>query len=262
MRLLAAILLGVLLAFVTIGALAEHLIVAALLGALGLAIVINPAGGRILERRGFRPWPRLGIGAGLLLAALIAVGATRQPTPAEIAERRERANERALAAKHQAEAEERTAEVRRREADERIKAAIVGGYRQTLENAEPCDAAYKRMGTIDARQGAVAAYAQAREGHTTCEAAWLAISKLEPDEALKGAIEEAVEAAIERCGSAYFLKQRALEKMMGMLDGDSRPSAALALQEDAKAGQAGVLACVASWYEAAGKAGIKPEALR
>jgi hypothetical protein len=273
LRLAVAILLGAFLAFVLIGAIGEGLPLAAIVCALGLAVLVKPVGGRLLEPRGISGWGRIGISGGLLFAGLLIIGATVAARPEQVAARQKRAAERAAAEKAEtqagaksAAAEARTAKAARQEEAARTKAtteaAVVSGFREMLAAAEPCDAAFKRMGSIDARDGALWAYTQARDGQATCEAAWLTISRMKPGEALEGEIETAVEGAIDRCGTAYFLRKRALEKMMAVLDGEGRPSAMLALQDDAKAGQEGVLVCVASWYDAAGKAGVKPDALR
>lgn len=142
------------------------------------------------------------------------------------------------------------------------KQGVLTNYRTMLTLAKKCDPTIAALGEAAKSGSAVAMYAAAKEGQARCQEAWLGISKLSPADGLPGAAREKEEKAIKACGSAYFLRQRAMETAMAIVDGDAKPSKVASLEEDLETGQAGVMLCVAGYFEAADAVGLKPAALK
>lgn len=145
--------------------------------------------------------------------------------------------------------------------------AMRAAYLGMLELTAPCDKAVGSVGTIAAAVGngratTIDLYAAAKSGQERCQAAWLGVKGIEAPDGLPDEGEAALEAAVETCGSAYFLKQRAMETGMTIADGGAKPSLAVSFQEDLRAAQSGVLQCIAGWFGAAQKSGIDAAALK
>lgn len=142
------------------------------------------------------------------------------------------------------------------------KQALVNNYRTMLKLAKGCDPMIGAIGDAAKTGSPVAMFAAAKEGQARCQEAWLGISKLSPADGLPDAVREKEQKAIKTCGSAYFLRQRAMETAMEVADGDAKPSKIASIQEDLQTGQGGVMLCVAEYFDAAGAAGVKTDQLR
>lgn len=142
------------------------------------------------------------------------------------------------------------------------KDGLVANYRTVLSLAKACDPMIGAVGEAGSTGSPVAMYAAAKDGHTKCKDTWLKISDIKPADGLSDEVREKEKEALETCSTAYYLRQRALETAMNIADGDAKPSTITSVQDDLKAGQAGVLLCVGRYSGAAGAAGVSPEALR
>ncbi len=136
-------------------------------------------------------------------------------------------------------------------ADER--AGLLSNYRKMLALAKDCDPAIAAIAEAASSGSMVAVYSAAKDGQDGCQGAWMGITQLSAESGDKE------EEAIETCGNAYYLRQRAMETAMTIADGDAKPSNVVSFQDDLKAGQAGVMLCVAQFFVAAGELGIKPD---
>lgn len=162
------------------------------------------------------------------------------------------------AAQKASEAKQLAAEAKQERADQAAaqRQHVLENYRETLRIAKGCDEAMEPVGRAANKNDVVALYSAAKAGQEACEAAWMDLNKIE---AMSGAKEEK---AVETCHQAYFLRQRAMETAMTIADGDAKPSNIVSFQDDVKAGQAGVMLCVAQWMDAGSAVGIKLEEMK
>lgn len=126
----------------------------------------------------------------------------------------------------------------------------------------PCDAASKLVASASEKQRDVyGLYEVVKDAEGRCTASWQNLRELEPPRSARGEVKKQFTEAIGNCGTAYWMKKEAYEKMANVLDGDMRPSAvatAKSSMEDASGAQ---LACVAGFMVAAEKAGVPMTAL-
>ena len=252
-------LLGLLLLLLGIFALSDRLWAAATIFAAGVAALIP---GRLADLRA-----RYGIernfSAGLALCALIVgfvtLGATFEEPPEQRAARERQERVDAEVAANQAKADAEAARVKARD-------AFLVEYDKVLAAARPCDSATAAAGaaiTALAQDGdVVGSYSQAKAARDSCDEAWSTMSAMDAPDGLSDSGEAAVAKAIETCGTAYFIRRRALEGLMTVLDGNTQPSQILAVKEDLEVSRTGPLLCVAEWFTAADKVGVKSDEMK
>lgn len=219
------------------------------IGTLGLLVLI--AGGvMFLPVRALRGHRRLAkwmaIGGGLsFILGIILTPATPHAPDASPADPKSAAAQQVATEKQEADDEAATR-----------RAGFLKNYRATIEIAKSCDDAIKPVGAAAQANDVIALYSAAKAGQETCQAAWLALDKIEP------ASGEKEEKAVKTCKGTYFLRQRAMETAMTIADGDAKPSNVVSFQDDMKTGQAGVMLCIAQWMEAGDAIGIKPAEMK
>lgn len=135
------------------------------------------------------------------------------------------------------------------------RATFVANYRAVLAAAKPCDAMVGGLEAAAKSGSSLTMYQAAKAGQEACETAWSDIRKIEPAP-LEGTAADKEKDALKTCGTAYFLRQRAMETAMKIADGDAKPSTLSSFQEDMQSGQAAVLMCVGEYMQAAEPAGV------
>ncbi|QXT36861.1 hypothetical protein KV697_06050 [Sphingomonas sanguinis] len=141
------------------------------------------------------------------------------------------------------------------------RATFVANYRAVLAAAKPCDAMVGGLEAAAKSGSPLTMYQAAKAGQEACETAWSDIRKIEPAP-LEGAAADKEKDALKTCGTAYFLRQRAMETAMKVADGDAKPSMLSSFQEDMQSGQAAVLMCVGEYMQAAEPAGVKLDKMK
>lgn len=141
------------------------------------------------------------------------------------------------------------------------RATFLANYRAVLAAAKPCDAMVGGLEAAAKTGSPLTMYQAAKAGQEACDTAWGEIRKIEAAP-LEGAAADREKEALKTCGTAYFLRQRAMETAMKVADGDAKPSTLSSFQEDMQTGQAAVLMCVAQYMQAAEPAGVKLDAMK
>ncbi|MDF2602960.1 zinc ribbon domain-containing protein [Sphingomonas sp.] len=141
------------------------------------------------------------------------------------------------------------------------KAAFVNLYKEVISAAAPCDRAFEELKASAETGKIVAVYAAAKAGSESCRGAAMTINEKSAPAGLAIEARTKTDEALTFCRNAYLSRQSAFENMMKIADGEGRTSVQAELAEDAKRGEAGVLMCIGTLFEAAGKAGIDTSAL-
>ncbi|WP_394662276.1 hypothetical protein [uncultured Sphingomonas sp.] len=138
---------------------------------------------------------------------------------------------------------------------------FVANYKAVLTATKPCDATINGIEAAAKSGSPLTLYQAAKVGQATCQDAWQKINRIEAAD-LPDAAAEKEKAALKTCGTAYFLRQRAMETAMAIADGDAKPSKLSSFQEDMRDGQAAVMMCVAQYLEASEPAGVTPDNMK
>ncbi|MGO1303693.1 MAG: hypothetical protein ACTMKV_02790 [Sphingomonas parapaucimobilis] len=139
---------------------------------------------------------------------------------------------------------------------------FLNNYHTVLRLAATCDPAIGKVADAAKSRQVVEMYSAAKDGQAACQTAWLEIGKLQPSDDLPKVARDKEAEAIKICANAYFVRQRAMQTVMEIADGEAKPSKVVSAQEDMKLGEAGVMLCVARYIEASEPAGLKPEQMR
>lgn len=124
-----------------------------------------------------------------------------------------------------------------------------------------CDAISERVAVESGRRNPspYTLYPLVESADSICSAEALEVRRLTVPDAIPSRYRGAFEDAIETCSNAYFAKSSAYESMAKVLDGNIRPSAVSAAQQNAERAQAGVMLCGIGFIKAATDAGLDPE---
>lgn len=259
---IGAAVIALIAAFFLLGSLATKLWLPAVILAVAIFAIIPGPTARTLRDQNVTVRVRL-IVAMVLTAIGFVLVLVQTPTPDEKAKIEATDAAATTKAASDAEAAQKAEQLAKATASH---APFVKQYREMLAVAAPCDQAIGEVGKAATAVGSggsmVDLYSAANDGEAACQKAWLAINGMSPPDDMPEDAETLTKEAIETCGSAYYLRQRAMETAKTIADGDAKPSNVLSFRNDAQQGQAGVLACVAKWFEAGGKLGVKPEQLK
>lgn len=129
-------------------------------------------------------------------------------------------------------------------------------WTQATQLMAPCDRAVDSATTALLSGNAYTAYPAVQRAEQTCGSVSLDMFDLDIPRSAKGEVREKLKEAKDRCQSAMTQKQIAMKGIARVLDGDSRPSAVSAAQEDAERAQAMVLGCAVSFMSAAQAGGL------
>lgn len=129
-------------------------------------------------------------------------------------------------------------------------------WTQATQIMGPCDRAVDTATTALQSGNAYTAYPAVQRAERTCGSVSLDMFDLDIPRSAKGEVREKLKEAKDRCQSAMTQKQIAMKGIARVLDGDARPSAVSAAQEDAERAQAMVLGCAVSFMGAAQAGGL------
>ncbi len=138
---------------------------------------------------------------------------------------------------------------------------FIAQYRRILDLAKPCDSSIGEVGKAAERGEAVEVYSIARAGKEACQTAWMEINRMSAGDASADATEKE-EKALKTCQQAYYLRRNGMEAAMAIADGETKASKIVEMQENLKAGQAGVMLCVTELAGVAMALGIDLKDLR
>lgn len=121
-----------------------------------------------------------------------------------------------------------------------------------------CDAISERVSAEAGRRNPspYTLYPLVESADSICSSEALEVRRLTVPDAIPSRYRGAFEEAIETCSNAYFAKSSAYESMAKVLDGNTRPSAVSAAQQNAQRAQAGVMLCGLGFVKAANDAGL------
>lgn len=232
-----------------------------------------------------KPLPEIKIGsrkrAGLVMAGsfvLFMIGGSIVPPPSpEVVAAREaeaartKADREAKSAERKA-VQDRKSAAEKKAADEaaaaeaaRLKPAMTAAatdlWTRINSTVESCDDVSKTVADAAGRRNIspYTLYPLVESARSICSAESLEVGRLEVPEAIPSRYRGAFEEAIETCSGAYAAKASAFRSMAGVLDGNTRPSAVAAAQQNAERAQAGVMLCGLGFMKAANEAGLDLE---
>lgn len=258
--------LGLVLTLIAIAAVVDKLWLASGIAILAVVFLLPGRVAVARARYGLMRGRSLALSILLLVAALACIGATYEETPADKIQRvqaeRDAANAGLAQKRVKAAAMAEAVEIKRR----RGRDEFLAQYRAMLTAAAPCDAAVREASTLSVSAGnssdVVDAYSKAQDARNSCAAAWQTISAITPTPGISEPGAAALKNAVEICSNAYFIRRRAMDGLMKVLDGNSHASTIVAVRDDIKAAGQGPLLCVAQWFVAADKAGISAEEMK
>lgn len=232
-----------------------------------------------------KPLPELKLGtrkrallamAGSVVLLIIGGSIIPKPTPEEIAAREAQAAEKK--AEREAEASEREAErVRKSAADKkarddeaaaeaaRLKPAMTEAATQLWNRinstVSQCDGVSERVSVEAGRRNPnpYTLYPLLQSAKSICSSEGFEVRRLTVPDAIPARFREGFEEAIETCSNAYLAKSTAFDSMAKVLDGNMRPSAVSAAQQNAQRAQAGVMLCGIRFMAASNEAGLDLE---
>lgn len=232
-----------------------------------------------------KPLPEIQIGsrkrAGLVMAGsfvffLIGGLIVPPPSPEVVAAReaeaaRTKADRDAKSAERKA-VQDRKSAAEKKAADEtaaaeaaRLKPAMTAAatdlWTRINSTAKSCDDVSKTVADAAGRRNidAYTLYPIVGSARSICSVASLEVGRLEVPEAIPSLYRGAFEEAVDTCSNAYAAKASAFRSMAGVLDGNTRPSAVAAAQQNAERAQAGVMLCGLGFMKAANEAGLDLE---
>lgn len=147
------------------------------------------------------------------------------------------------------------------DASAEARQTFIANYKAVLTAAKPCDATISGIEDAAKSGSMLVMYQAAKVGQEACQGAWQTINKIEAAD-LPDAAADKEKAALKTCGTAYFLRQRAMETAMSIADGDAKPSKLSSFQDDMRDGQAAVMMCVGQYLEASEPAGVKLDQMK
>lgn len=176
----------------------------------------------------------LGIGVGVVALILILYFATTTPEERE-----------AYGAEGRAEREAEEA-AQERAALAQSDAALWDYFAKFTALAGPCDAAQRRIGAALQDIGSTDRIQLARDVSAmerACSNAWLELDKIDRAGGLSADAVSQIEKIEEDCGTAFFARRQVAEKLAPIVDGDMRPSAVAAFEDDVAYSMQMTLAC-------------------
>lgn len=129
-------------------------------------------------------------------------------------------------------------------------------WTQATQLMAPCDRAVETATSAMQGGNVYSAYSAVQRAEETCGSVTLDMFNLDIPRSAKGEVRAKLREAKDRCQSAMAQKQIAMQGIARVLDGDARPSAVTAAQEDAERSQALVLGCAVSFMSAAQAGGL------
>jgi hypothetical protein len=142
------------------------------------------------------------------------------------------------------------------------KAVFVQLHKDVITAAAPCDRSFTELKAAADTGKPVELYVAAKSGSEACRDAAMTINGKSAPAGLPEVARTKTEEALTFCRNAYLARQSGFEGMMKIADGEFRPSVQAEMAADLKRGEAGVLMCVGTLFEAAGKAGVDLSALK
>ncbi len=149
------------------------------------------------------------------------------------------------------------------EASEKVELQVQAKalWQSVIAQSTRCDDAAKRVGAAGKTGNMYTLYPAAQEGAEICMDARMETDRLDPPAAADGDVEDAFEKAITECAAGHGMRGLAFQQLASVADGDMRPSKMAEVKETMGVAGRANLTCVASFYEAIGKAGLDMKTL-